>query len=185
MIQATQIRPGMVIKFEGELYSVMTSVHRTPGNLRAFVQTRMRSLKNSNLLDHRFASTDRVEKAQLDSHDMEFLYVEGDSLVFMNIETYDQINISKEMLGDAAGYITPNLKISVEFYEGTPIGVDLPPAVELKIVETEPGIKGATVSNVGKPAKMETGIIVNVPAFIEEGEVIRVSTADGSYLSRA
>lgn len=185
MIQATQIRPGMVLKWENELYSVMTSVHRTPGNLRAFVQVRMRSLKSGALQDHRFASTDRVEKATLESQDMEYLYDEGDAMVFMNTETYEQTSIRKDFLGDSAGYITPNLKVSVEFYEGNPIGVDLPPAVDLKVIETEPGIKGASVSNVGKPAKMETGITVNVPAFIEEGEVIRVSTSDGSYLSRA
>jgi elongation factor P len=185
MIQATQIRPGMVLKWEGELFSVMTSVHRTPGNLRAFVQVRMRSLKNNSLLDHRFASTDKVEKAMLESQDMEFLYDEGEAMVFMNTESYEQTPIQKDFLGEAAGYITPNLKVSVEFYEGRPIGVDLPPAVDLTVVETEPGIKGASVSNVGKPAKMETGIIVTVPPFINEGERIRVSTTDGSYLSRS
>lgn len=175
----------MVLKWENDLYSVMTSVHRTPGNLRAFVQVRMRNLRTGALQDHRFASTDRVEKAILETQDMEFLYEEGDDFVFMNQETFDQVPISKEILGDAAGYITPNLKVSIEFYEGKAIGVDLPPAVDLMVVETEPGIKGASVSNVGKPAKMETGITVSVPPFIDQGEKIRVSTTDGSYLSRA
>jgi elongation factor P len=185
MIAATQIRAGMVIKFEGELYNVLTSVHRTPGNLRAFVQVKMRSLRTGGQQEHRFSSSDTVEKAMLDEQEMEYMYDDGEYYYFMNTESFEQMHLMKDLLGDATNYLMPQLKLNVTFYDGKPIGVDLPPAVEMTIVETEPSIKGATVSNVGKPAKMETGLVVNVPAFIEQGERIKVSTVDGSYMERA
>jgi elongation factor P len=185
-VSATQLRPGMVIIFNKELHSIFTMTHRTPGNLRGFVQVKMRNFRSGSMFEHRFSSEDKVEKAALEQADMEYLYDEnGENYYFMNIETYEQIYLSREMLGDAVGYPYPNLKVQVEFHEGKPISVDLPASVELTVVETEPGIKGATVSNVGKPAKMDTGLVVQVPAFINEGERIRVSTTDGSYLSRA
>jgi elongation factor P len=185
-VSATQLRPGMVIIFNKELHSIFTMTHRTPGNLRGFVQVKMRNFRSGSMFEHRFSSEDKVEKAALEQADMEYLYDEnGENYYFMNIETYEQIYLSREMLGDAVGYLYPNLKVQVEFHEGKPISVDLPASVELTVVETEPGIKGATVSNVGKPAKMDTGLVVQVPAFINEGERIRVSTTDGSYLSRA
>jgi elongation factor P len=184
-ISATQLRPGMVVIYNNELHSVFTMTHRTPGNLRGFVQVKMRNFRSGSMFEHRFASEDKVEKASLEQAEMEYLYNEGDDYYFMDIATYDQIYLNKAMLGDSVGYLYPNLKVSVEFYEGKPISVDLPASVELTVVETEPGIKGATVSNVGKPAKMDSGLVVQVPAFISEGEKIRVSTTDGSYLSRA
>lgn len=185
LIQATQLRPGMVVIFNKELHTVFTMTHRTPGNLRGFVQAKMRNLRTGSMFEHRFSSEDKVEKAALEQADMEYLYADGDNYYFMNTENYEQIFLTKDLLGDTTDYLIPNLKVSVEFFEGRPISVDLPAAVELTVVETEPGIKGATVSNVGKPAKMESGLVVQVPAFINEGEKIRVSTADGSYLSRA
>lgn len=185
MLSATQLRPGMVIKFEKELYSVFSMVHRTPGNLRGFVQVRMRSLRTGSMNDHRFSSEDKVERAVLEQHDMEYLYNEGDDYYFMNVETYEQTFLTRDLLGDAVDYLIPNLKVSVEYYEGKPMSVELPAAVEMTVVETEPGLKGATVSNVGKPAKMETGLVVQVPAFITEGERIKVNTSEGAYLERA
>ena len=185
MLSATQLRPGMVIKFEKELYSVFSMVHRTPGNLRGFVQVRMRSLRTGSMNDHRFSSEDKVERAVLDQQEMEYLYDDGESYYFMNIETYEQMHLTKDLLGDAVNYLIPNLKVSVEFYEGKPMSVDLPPSVIMTVVETEPGLKSATVSNVGKPARMETGLMVQVPAFISEGEKIRVNTSEGTYLERA
>lgn len=185
MIAATQLRPGMVIKWNGDLYSVFKKEHRTPGNLRGFVQAKLRRLSNGSIYDHRFSSEDRVEKVSLDEHEMEYLYDDGDAFHFMNTETYEQMHLSRELLGDAVDYLIPQLKVNVVFYEGKPISVDLPPSIEMKVIETEPSIKGATVSNVQKPAKMETGLVVQVPPFISEGEVIRVSTEDGSYLERA
>lgn len=185
IIQSTQMRPGMVVKFNNELHTVFTVMHRTPGNLRGFVQAKLRNLRSGSMFEHRFSSEDKVDKAELEQADMEYLYQDGDSFYFMNTETYDQIYLNKDMLGDSTSYLIANLKVTVEFYEGKPISVDLPATVDLTVVETEPGIKGATVSNVGKPATMDTGLVVQVPAFINEGEKIRVSTTDGSYMSRA
>jgi elongation factor P len=185
MISATQMRPGMVIKYNNELYSVFSVSHRTPGNLRGFVQAKMRSLKSGSMTENRFSSEDKVEKAIMEQHDMEYLYDDGEYYYFMNIETYEQMHLMKDLLGDATQYLIPNLKVNVEFYEGKPIGVELPASVTMTVMETEPSLKGATVSNVGKPAKMETGLIVQVPAFITEGDKIRVNTAEGTYLERA
>src|SRR3984957_4405543 len=172
MLAATQLRPGMVIKFNNELYSVFSMTHRTPGNLRGFVQARMRSLRTGSMTEHRFSSEDKVEKAILDEQEMEYLYDDGEYYYFMNTENYEQMHLTKELLGDATDYLIPQLKVSVEFYEGKPISVELPPTVDMTVVETEPGLKGATVSNVTKPAKMETGLVVQVPPFITEGERI-------------
>ncbi len=185
MLSATQLRPGMVVKFNNELYSVFSMSHRTPGNLRGFVQVRMRCLRNGSMMEHRFSSEDKVEKAILEQHDMEYLYDDGEYYYFMNIENYEQMHLTKDLLGDATFYLIPQLKVSVEFYEGKPMSVELPATVVLTVVETEPGLKGATVSNVGKPAKMETGLVVQVPAFIVEGEKIRVNTSEGTYQERA
>ncbi|MCU1234245.1 MAG: translation elongation factor [Candidatus Solibacter sp.] len=185
MISATQMRPGMVIKYNNELYSVFSVSHRTPGNLRGFVQAKMRSLRSGSMTENRFSSEDKVEKAVMEQHDMEYLYDDGEYYYFMNTETYEQMHLMKDLLGDAVNYLIPNLKVSVEFYEGKPMGVELPATVDMTVVETEPGLKGATVSNVTKPAKMETGLVVQVPPFITEGEKIRVNTAEGTYQARA
>jgi elongation factor P len=176
----------MVIKWNNnDLYSILKMEHRTPGNLRAFVQVKMRNLRTGAMFDNRFSSTEQVERAILDEQEMEFLYQEGDDYTFMNTETYDQVALNSELLGDAVNYLIPNIKVHVEFYEGKPMSVELPATVDLTVVETEPGLKGATVSNVGKPAKMETGLVVQVPAFINEGEKIRVNTSEGTYQERA
>jgi len=185
MISATQLRPGMVIKFNNELYSMFSVTHRTPGNLRGFVQVRMRSLRSGSMTEHRFSSEDRVEKAILDEQEMEYLYDDGEYYYFMNTETYEQMHLMKDLLGDATKYLIPQLRVSVEFFEGKAISVELPATVDMTVVETEPGMKGASVSNVTKPAKLETGLVVQVPPFITEGEKIRVNTAEGTYLERA
>src|SRR5215831_17623685 len=185
MIAATQLRPGMVVKFNNELHSVFSMVHRTPGNLRGFVQAKMRNLRTGSMIEHRFSSEDRVERASLDEQEMEYLYDDGEYYYFMNTESFEQMHLTKDMLGDGVSYLTPQLRVNVEFYEGKAISVELPPSVEMTVIETEPGLKGATVSNVTKPAKMDTGLVVQVPPFINEGEKIRVSTADGSYQERA
>jgi len=184
-MQASALRPGMVIKYNNDLYSIFNMVHRTPGNLRAFVQVRMRNLRNGSMMDNRFSSTEQVEKVSLDEQEMEYLYDDGENYYFMNTETYEQIFLRKDLLGDATEYLIANIKVHVVFHDGKPISVELPPSVELTVVETEPGLKGATVSNVTKPAKMETGLIVQVPPFINEGEKIKVSTSEGTYLERA
>ena len=153
MISATQMRPGMVIKFNNELYSIFSVNHRTPGNLRGFVQAKMRSLRSGSMTENRFSSEDKVEKAIMEEQEMEYLYDDGEYYYFMNTETYEQMHLMKDLLGDAINYLIPQLKVSVEFYEGKPISVELPATVDMTVVETEPGLKGATVSNVTKPAK--------------------------------
>ena len=185
MMSATQLRPGNVIKHDGDLFSVFSVVHRTPGNLRAFVQAKLRNLRTGSMIEHRFRSEDRVEQAILDEMEMQFLYRDGDAFHFMNTETYDQIQLQADVLGDSASYLLPEGMIKVEFYEGKPVGIELPATVDLTVVETEPGLKSATASNVTKPAKLETGLIVQVPPFINEGEKIRVDTTEGKYLERA
>ena len=185
MISATQMRPGMVIKYNNELYTVFSVSHRTPGNLRGFVQAKMRSIRTGSMTENRFSSEDKVDKAIMEEQEMEYLYDDGEYYYFMNTETYEQMHLMKDLLGDATQYLIPELKVAVEFYEGKPISVELPASVDLRVVETEPGLKGATVSNVTKPAKLETGLVVQVPAFITEGEKIRVNTSEGTYLERA
>ena len=184
-IPATQIRNGMIIIFNAELHRVHEASHRTPGNLRAFMQVRMRNLRNGSMIDHRFSSSDRLEKASLDTHEMEYLYSDPSGHHFMNQETYDQITLSDDVVGDAMKYLLPNTAISVDFYEGNPVGIELPNTVNLRVVETQPGMKGATASASYKPAKLETGLVVNVPQFVEAGTVIKIDTREDSYLERA
>jgi elongation factor P len=184
MIQATQLKRGMCIKHDNDLYRVVEAMHKTPGNLRGLVQAKIRHLKSGSISEHRFRSVDMVERAILDDTEMEFLYQDGDMYHFMNNETYEQIGLSAEILGDAVNYLIPNIKLKVEMYEGRPVGIDVPLNVIMRVVETEPGIKGASVSNQTKPAKMETGLIVNVPPFVNEGDVIKVDSATGSYVER-
>jgi elongation factor P len=175
----------MVIKFNNELYSVFSVNHRTPGNLRGFVQVRMRSLRSGSMTEHRFSSEDKVEKALLEEQEMQYLYDDGEYYYFMNTENFEQMHLMKDLLGDATQYLIPDLMVKVEFYEGKAMSVELPATVDMMVMETEPGMKGATVSNVTKPAKLETGLVVQVPSFITEGEKIRVNTAEGTYQERA
>ena len=184
-IPATQMRPGMVIKHNGELHSVFKVEHRTPGNLRAFIQAKLRNLRTGAMFEHRFRSPDPIERINVDETQMEFLYSDGDDYYFMNTENYEQLHLNSDTLGAAVDYLIPNLQIRVEFYDGKAVGVELPQTVDLTVVETEPGLKSATASSVTKPAKTETGLVVQVPPFINEGEKIRVDTAEGAYLSRA
>ena len=184
-IPATQMRPGMVIKHNNDLHSVFSVEHRTPGNLRAFIQAKLRNLRTGAMFEHRFRSGDAIEKIIVDEIKMEFLYNDGDDYYFMDTTNYEQTNLKRDTLGDAVEYLTPNLQISVEFFDGKPVGIELPQTVELAVVETEPGLKSATASSVTKPAKTETGLVVQVPPFINEGDKIKVDTSDGSYLNRA
>ncbi len=184
-IPATQMRPGMVIKHNNDLHTVFSVEHRTPGNLRAFIQAKLRNLRTGAMFEHRFRSSDPIDKITVDQVQMEYLYQDGDNHVFMNTENYEQLHLGRDVLGDAVDYLTANLQISVEFYDDKPVGVELPQTVDLTIVETEPGLKSATASSVTKPAKTETGLVVQVPPFINEGEKIRVDTSEGAYLSRA
>jgi elongation factor P len=184
-IPATQMRPGMIIRHNNELHAVFSVEHRTPGNLRAFIQAKLRNLRSGAMFEHRFRSADAIDRVVVDEIPMEFLYNDGDDYYFMNTENYEQTHLKRETLGDAVEYLTPNLQITVSFFDGKAVGIELPQTVELTVVETEPGLKSATASSVTKPARTETGLVVQVPPFINEGEKIRVDTAEGAYLSRA
>jgi len=184
-IPATQLRPGMVIKHNNDLHSVFSVEHRTPGNLRAFIQAKLRNLRTGAMFEHRFRSADAIEKVTVDEVEMQYLYNDGDDYYFMNTENYEQTHLRRDVLGDAVDYLIPNLQIEVELFDGKAVGVELPQTIEMTVVETEPGLKSATASSVTKPAKLETGLVVQVPPFINEGEKIRVDTSQGAYLSRA
>jgi elongation factor P len=184
-IPATQLRPGMIIKHNNDLHAVFSVEHRTPGNLRAFIQAKLRNLRTGAMYEHRFRSADAIDKVNVDEVEMEYLYNDGDDYYFMNTESFEQTHLKRDVLGDAVDYLIPNLQINVEFYDGKAVGIELPQTVEMTVVETEPGLKSATATNVMKPARLETGLIVQVPPFINQGEKIRVDTSEGAYLSRA
>ena len=179
------MRVGMCILFEGDVCRVMSSHHVTPGNLRGFVQAKMRNLRNGNSFEHRFSSTEKVERAILDTQQMEYLYSDPSGHHFMNQESYEQLTLDDETLGDSMLYLLPNTVIQIDFYEDRAVGIDLPNTVTLEVVDTEPSMKGATASASYKPAKMETGLVVQVPPFVNPGDLVRVSTETGEYLSRA
>ena len=176
---------GMVIRYNNDLYTVTEFHHVSPGNWRAFVRANLKNLRTGRVIEQRFRAGEEIAAVRVEHQNWQFLYVDGDDYVFMNTETFEQIHLNKDVLGDATDYLTANLQIKVEFYDGKAVGVELPQTVELTVVETEPGLKSATASNVTKPAKLETGVVVQVPPFINEGEKIRVDTAEGAYLSRA
>jgi len=184
-IQATRLRKGMLIKFNNDLCRILELHHITPGNKRGHVLCKMRDIRSGRLIDNKFRAEDDVERAVLDEHEMQFLYRDGDLFHFMNTETYEQVHLAGEVLGDNALYLLPEALIKVEFYETEPVGIELPMTVDLKVADTVPGIKGATASAQIKPATLETGLVVNVPSFINTGDVIRVNTETGEYLGRA
>jgi elongation factor P len=175
----------MLIKMGEELFRVLDLQHVTPGNLRGFVRVRLRNIRNGSLSDQKLRSEDTLERAVLDEREMQYLYRDGDSFHFMDTSSFEQLHIDAEVLGDAVNYIVPDAMIKVEFYGDRPVGIELPPIVDLTVAETVPGIKGATASAQVKPAKLETGLVVQVPPFVNEGEKVRVSTETGEYLSRA
>jgi elongation factor P len=178
------MKKGMLIKMGDDLFRVLDLQHVTPGNLRGFVRVKMRNIRNGTLADNRFRSEDTVERATLDEREMQYLYADGDSYYFMDTETFEQIHISSEALGESVSYLKPEMTIRVEFYGTEPVGIELPQTVDLKVTDTVPGIKGATASAQVKPATLETGLVVNVPPFVNPGDLIRVNTETGEYLSR-
>jgi len=184
-IQATRMKKGMLIKVGEDLFRVLELQHVTPGNLRGFVRVKFRNIRTGTLADQKLRSEDSVERATLDERAMQYLYRDGDSFHFMDTESYEQLHITEEALGDAVNYIIPDAVISVEFYGSEPVGIELPVTVDLKVEDTAPGIKGATASAQVKPARLETGLVVQVPPFVNTGDKVRVSTETGEYLSRA
>ncbi len=185
LMPATQLRVGMVVMFNNDLHRIMELTHVTPGNWRGFVRTKLRNLRSGLQTEHRFRSEDKVDRVTLEQLEMEYLYQSGDDFFFMNSETYDQLSLSKDALGDSVSYLIPNLKIKVDYHEDRPVGITLPKTVDLQITDAPPSLKSATVTNELKPATTETGLVVRVPSFIDVGETIRVDTETGEYVSRA
>jgi elongation factor P len=184
-MKATMIRKGNVLRVNNVLYRVMQMDHVTPGKGRAHVQTKLRNLTEGTQTEMRFRSTDDVEKVALETKQMQYLYQDQQGYTFMDTETFEQISLGEDALGDAMMYVLPETTILIETFEGNPVGIELPPTVDLRVVETAPGIKDATAQAQRKPATLETGLVVQVPAFIEPDELIRVNTTDGSYSERA
>ncbi len=185
MISATEVRKGLIIKVDGELYSVSDFQHVTPGKGRACMQVAMKSLKQGNVVNKRFRSMDKIEDVFLETKEMEYLYQDGEHYCFMDNESFEQILLSNEVVGDAIQFIPLNMAIDVSFLEGNPVSISLPASVILKITETDPGVKGNSVTNVFKPATLETGLVVKVPLFINNEETIKVDTRTGEFLGRA
>jgi elongation factor P len=184
LIPATHLRVGMLINYQNDLYRIMAVTHITPGNWRGMVQTKMRSVRSGTQTENRFRSEDKVDRVTLDQQEMEYLYGDGEGHHFMNTESFEQIALDAEWLGDAVSYLLPNMRVTVDFYEGKPIGVTLPKNVDLRVTDTAPGLKTATVTNVLKPATTETGLVVPVPNFVNVDDVIKVDTESGAYISR-
>ncbi len=185
MATTSDLRPGVVIRYNGELCTVLESVHRTPGNLRAFYQVKMRNIRSGKLTDNRFRSGESIDLVRIDRKTMQYLYRDGDNLMFMDTETFEQIPVPVELLGDKAGLLKESGEADVFFHEHDIVSVELPQHVTLRIAETEPGFKGDTAQAATKPAIVESGATVQVPLFINEGDEIRVDTRTGAYLDRA
>ncbi|MBZ5703350.1 MAG: elongation factor P [Acidobacteriia bacterium] len=183
-VKATQLRPGMVIQHEGQLFTVFSTEHRTPGNKRGSMQTRMKNLRTGAIIDYRFRAEEFVDRAILDEIEFEYLYQEGDDFHFMNTETYEQMQMTRDELGESVYYLIPNTVVKIEFFENKAIGVDLPDTMDLKVVDTEPTLQKATASAVMKQAKLETGLVINVPPFVNNGDTVKVDTSEARYVQR-
>jgi elongation factor P len=182
---ATQIRRGMVLVFNGEPCRVVEFRHHTPGNLRAMVQAKLKNIRTGASFDHRFRAADSIERAAMETHDLEFMYQGAGTYHFMNTENYDQVEMDDEALGDAAQWMQPGMKIQAEYYNGNPIGIQLPNSLNLEIVDTAPVMKTATKTASTKPAKLSNGVTINVPEFVAQGERVRVNPTTGEYMDRA
>ena len=184
MVKATQLRPGMIIMHEGDLHVIYSVDHRTPGNKRGSMQTKMRNLRSGSMMDYRFRAEETVERAVVDEIDFEYLYSDGDTHHFMNTQNYEQLALGNDVVGDTRDYLIPNLPVKIEYYDEKPIGVLLPDTVDLLVKETEMTIQKATASAVTKPATLETGLVINVPPFVNAGDKVKVDTSEGRYIQR-
>jgi len=182
---ATQLRKGMIVKIDNKLFRIFDRQHVTPGNLRGFVRVKMRNIQSGSMAEEKFRSEDIVERVALEQKEMQYLYNDAGGYHFMDTATYDQVQLSADLLGDSVGFLKPEMSVEVEFFGENPIGVELPQTVDLKVVSTMPAIKGATATNQTKPATLETGVVIQVPPFIGEGDLIRVNTETGEYQTRA
>ncbi|MGH7741662.1 MAG: elongation factor P [Candidatus Eiseniibacteriota bacterium] len=184
MIAATQLKVGNVILHNGKPHRVTNVVHRTPGNLRGFVQVRLVNVESGTNTDQRFSSEDKVERANLEQHRLQFSYQAGEAFNFMNTESYEMIELSAEVLGDNAGYLTEGMILLADYFEGRVVGIEPPMFVELTVKDTTPNIKGAAVQNTAKPAILETGLEIKVPSYIESGNRVKIDTRTGEFVER-
>ncbi len=184
IIGATQLKKGMIIKYEGKLYRVIEVMHHTQGRQAGYILTKLKNIEDNSQKEVKFRSADRIEKPFVEKVDMEYIYDEGDFAVFMHTETYEQYHLSKESLGDNIYYLVPNTVFSVLMVNNSPVGVEPPRQVVLRVVETEPYLKGATAQTSNKPAVLETGLKISVPFFIEEGDLIKIDPYENKYLER-
>src|SRR5690606_21514937 len=184
MISVNNLRTGLTIEVDGELWTVLEFLHVKPGKGQAFVRTKLRNVRSGNVIDRTFKAGERVEQARVENRTLQYLYRDGDDFIFMDSETYDQITLNVARLGDAVNYLKENMELTVVFYGDEPIGVEPPTVVELEVVHTEPGLKGDTATGATKPATLETGLVVQVPLFVNTGDVLRIDTRTGEYLSR-
>jgi len=184
-LKSTDLRPGMAIKIDGAVFVITQYTHVTPGNLRAFVQVKLKRMTDGNIVERRFRSGEEVEQIDLDRRGMEYLYPESNGLVFMDSENFDQVTVPNDVVGNGALYLKPNTHVVVLFADNKPASIELPKTIDLEVTDTPPGIKGATATNQNKEATLETGLKTRVPPFIEIGEIVRISTDTGEYQSRA
>ncbi len=185
MISSNDFRPGLTIELNGDPCQVIEFQHVKPGKGAAFVRTKVRNLKTGSTTEMTFRGGEKVPKATLDRRQMQYLYFDGDGYVFMDNQTYDQISLTADQLDGSEKFLKENMDCQVTSYQGKVLGIELPTTVELEVIETEPGIKGDTASGGSKPAKMETGVMVNVPFFVNTGDVLRIDTRTGAYIERA
>ena len=185
MISVNDLRTGLTIEWDGEIYTVVDFLHVKPGKGAAFVRTKLKNIRTGGTIEHTFRAGEKVSRARIETREMQYLYNTGNEYYFMDTENYEQITLMKDDLGDAPNYLLENMTIGIQFYQNQAIGVELPTTVNLKVVHTEPGFKGDTATGATKPATLETGIIIQVPLFVEEGDVLKVDTRTGEYLSRA
>lgn len=185
MISVNDLRTGLTIEVDGEIYTVVEFLHVKPGKGAAFVRTKLKNLRTGNTVEKTFRAGEKVDRAHIELREMQFMYNSGDEYFFMDMESYDQISLSKDDLGDAPKYLLENMVIGIQFYQNQPVGVDLPTTVVLEVVHTEPGFKGDTATGATKPATLQTGITIQVPLFVEQGDKVKVDTRTGEYLSRA
>lgn len=184
-MNTSDINRGSFIRHEGELVQILEYVHRTPGNLRAFYQAKMRNVRTGRLVEYRFRSGESVDVVRVETRKLQFLYRDGDSLVVMDTQSYDQIQMPEVVFGEQAKFLKEGVEVTVSFDGELPIGAQLPQVVELTVTYTEPGIRGDTANKVLKPATLETGAEIRVPIFVNEGDVVRIDTATGEYMERA
>ena len=185
MISVNDFRTGLTILVDGNIFRVIDFQHVKPGKGAAFVRSKLRNLRNGNVVEKTFRAGEKVEKAMVENRKMQYLYAQGDEHVFMDLESYEQTTLAAAQIEDELKYLLENMELHIQSFQGEMIGIELPNTVVLEVVETEPGIKGDTASGGSKPAKMETGLMVNVPFFVNEGDKLIINTTDGSYVSRA